>query len=83
MNQKDLKKFLNSQAGQAVKDFLIKSVNKLKDIESIKDLDDPIECAVELKAQRKAVKILRGILKSILTWDLPKAKDERDQFYSF
>ena len=57
-----MKNLFESPQGKEIKEFLIKEFLALKDINNIKEYSSASDQAIELKAQKKAVKILEGVL---------------------
>jgi hypothetical protein len=64
---KRIKTILDGEVGKPLKEYLIDSLNELKNIDNIKDVDTPTAQAIELKAQKRAYKKLEEILTFILT----------------
>jgi len=82
-DHKAIKKVLDSAVGQELKDFIISQIEELNSLDSVKDLDDKEQLAIETKANKKAVKKLRNIFSQILTWsDKQSKKNEKDNYYS-
>lgn len=48
--------------GKEIKEFLIREFLALKDINNIKEYSSASDQAIELKAQKKAVKVLENVL---------------------
>ena len=84
VNLDNLRELLRSEAGIALKKFLIGHILDLKDIDNLKDLSDPKELSIEVKAQKKAFVKLVDILEelAIITTDYKKERSEKDQYYS-
>lgn len=82
MNHTNIKKLLNSGTGAELKEFLIQEATKLNSIDNIKDIDDPTEIAIEIKAQKKALKMIRNIYSQILNWEEAKQDVEIEKYYS-
>jgi len=79
--QNDIKRFLNSGAGVALKGYLQSKLEELKDIGNIKEQDTPIAQAIEIKASLRAHKKLKNILSELMTIsEEPRPKDPRDSF---
>jgi len=77
----DLKELLDSERGKALKDYLLRSLFELKNIENL-DLKGSLEDkVVELEAQKKAYLKIKEILGEVITIvDLPEKKDDQDGF---
>ena len=76
-----IKKILNSDSGQALKDYLVEKLDELKSIENVADIIGTEEQALEVKAQKRAHQKLKEILLDIDTWEVDnKPKDPRDNF---
>ena len=81
MDTEDIKKFLNSGVGQAMKDYLLGKLRELNSIENIKEKDVSSHQAVEVKAQRRAYLKLKEIMQEIMTLsENTKVKDPRDSY---
>ena len=81
MELKEIKKFIESQAGKAMKEYLEARLKSLLSIERIHEIDDPVHQSVELKAQKKAYLLLRDILDDIMIVkreDVDKKRPEED-----
>lgn len=77
----NIKEILDTEQGAELKTLLLEEYQKLNDIRSIKDCKDPIAQAVEVKAQKKATKALRDILKKIV--NIPNERNiEKEQYYN-
>jgi len=78
-----IKKVLDSAVGLELKEFIISQIKELNSLESIKDLDDEREIAIEVKANKKAVKKLVDIFSQIITWSADKSgKNEKHNYYT-
>jgi len=83
MNNEQIKKTLDSEVGKALKDFIISEIHKANSVNNLKDLDNAEEIAIEVKANKKAVKVLVNIFGQILTWSGEQSKkDERDNYFN-
>lgn len=83
MNNEQIKKTLDSEVGKALKDFIISEIHKANSVNNLKDLDNAEELAIEVKANKKAVKVLVNIFGQILTWSGEQSKkDERDNYFN-
>jgi len=83
MNNEQIKKTLDSEAGKALKDFIISEIHKANSVNNLKDLDNAEEIAIEVKANKKAVKVLVNIFGQILTLSGEQSKkDERDNYFN-
>ena len=77
----DLKTILDSPSGKELKDLLLKKYFELSDIFSVKEYKSASDQAIELKAQKRAVKKLGEILSQIIT--IPdKNTTEKEKYYS-
>ena len=79
MNIENLKEILSTPAGKELKEFLIEMISRVENINNLKELDNPEELAIELKANKKASVILRDILSQILTIEQSKGRTEEDK----
>jgi len=77
MEPKEIKKFLESGAGKAMKEYLTEARRSLWSIYRIKEVDDPVELAIEIKAQKKALYILDEILGDIMRVEQQKEAEEK------
>ncbi len=77
MEIKEIKKFLESGAGKAMRDYLSEARKSLWSIYRIREIDDPVELAIEIKAQKKAVAILDEILGGIM--NIEQAEERREK----
>lgn len=78
-NNEAIRNVLNSGSGKALREFLETKRNELLDITNIKEIDDPLEQAIEVKASIRAFKKMDEVLREIM--DLSeeiKEKDPRD-----
>jgi len=83
MNNEQIKKTLDSEVGKALKDFIISEIHKANSVNNLKDLDNAEEIAIEVKANKKAVKVLVNIFGQILTLSGEQSKkDERDNYFN-
>ena len=80
----ELKKFLETEAGREMKNFLLSNYLKLNSLKMVKDIDNAEEQALELKATKKAVKILGGILGQIIDLENfeENKKSDKDKLYN-
>lgn len=77
----DIKRFLDSGTGLAMKEYLQARLDELKDIDNIKEINVATQQAIEVKAQKRAYDKLQDILKEIMTLSQPvKSKDPRDSY---
>ena len=65
MNLENLKKSLNTDTFRDLRRYLISKLIYLDRVSSIKELKTPINQAVEFKAHKKSVAILKEILKEL------------------
>lgn len=78
-----IKKVLDSAVGMELKEFIMSQIKELNSLDSMKDLDDDKEIAIEVKANKKAVKKLVDIFSQIITWSADKSgKSEKDNYYT-
>jgi hypothetical protein len=83
MDLKQIKSYLDSDAGQTMRDFLIEELKSLKDMDNLKEYSTASAMAIEMKSQSKAYKKLREILEKLMTIsDIDLERKEKDQFYS-
>jgi hypothetical protein len=83
MDLKQIKSYLDSDAGQTMRDFLIEELKSLKDMDNLKEYSTASAMAIEMKSQSKAYKKLREILEKLMTIsDIDIERKEKDQFYS-
>lgn len=83
MTTQEIKKILDSEAGQAMKDFLIEELKELRNIDGLKDYKTATAQALELKSHKKAYDKLRAILERLMTINETETeKSERDSYYS-
>jgi hypothetical protein len=61
--------FLDSEAGAELKQLLINKCEELRNIDNIEEFITPTHQVLELKAQKKAYKIVKSMLESILSYD--------------
>lgn len=81
MYNKNIKLFLNSSVGKELKDYIVDSINELKDIDNLEKYDTPTHQVIELKACKKAHDKLINILNRIMTFDEDvREKDTRDSY---
>ena len=79
MNFDNIKSFLDRESGKELKNYLINELNKLKDIDNVKDFSKAQDQAIELKSQKKAYEKLRDILEDIMTIEgLIEEKEEKE-----
>jgi len=77
----EIKKYLDSEIGKATREFLEMKTNELRNIDNINEKDTTAKQALEVKAQKRAYKILKEILEEIMTFTQEiKPKDPRDRF---
>ena len=81
MNPAEIKKVLNSEAGQAMKDFLIDELKELRQIDNLKEYETPTAQTIEIKSQKKAFNKVKDILEKLMTIsDSEMEKPERDRY---
>ena len=84
MDTSGIKKFLDSGAGKATKDYLIAKLLELRDIESVPEAGNATSQALEVKAQKRAYKKLREILQDLMTLSEDvRQRDPRDDYASY
>jgi hypothetical protein len=76
----NIKDILESSQGKELKSILLGEYYKLNDVSRIKDCKSAEAQAIEVKAQKKAIKILGGILNKIM--EIPKTPEEKEQYYN-
>lgn len=77
----NIRKLLDSGAGQEMKDYLESKLAELKSIDSINEKDVGTHQVIEVKAQKRAYVKLAEILSVIMTLSEPiKSKDSRDRY---
>jgi len=82
MDKTNIKEFLDSPAGANMKELLQSKLNELDSVKSLRDLDNPEEMAVEVKAHKKAVEILEEIFSEIGTFSsTPKGRSKKDSYH--
>jgi len=81
MTNKELKEFLDSDAGKSLKDFVLQECSRLTNIYNVKEYGNAQDQAVEFKAQLKAVKILGAMLGKIMSIDNQELFT-KDQYYA-
>ena len=64
-NEEIIKKLLQSEAGKNLKYFIDNKVSELRDINNLHISLNPIRTAIEIRATKKAFKILTNILSDI------------------
>jgi len=76
-----LKRTLDSDTGQEMKQFLQIKAEELNSLEEVKDINDPVAYAVEVKACKKAYEKIKDILSYLLTWENAnnKGRDKKDK----
>lgn len=78
MNIKSIKKSLNSPAYKDLRKYLISEIVNLSNIEEIKDIDNPEDLAIEVKAQKKAAQKLKSIVGRLDIWKKSDAKNLKE-----
>ena len=79
MELKEIKTFLESGAGKKMKQYLTEKRRSLWNIYRIREVDDPVELAIEIKAQKKALYILDEILGDIMNVEQQKEIEEKKE----
>ena len=81
MDLEQIKKTLDSSSGKALKTYLTSRLNELRDIESIQEYSTTATQTLELKAQLRAYKKLKEILKDIMVFEEePREKKPEDSY---
>jgi hypothetical protein len=81
MELPEIKKFLDSATGMAMRDYLVIKLEELKNIDTISEKDTSANQTLELKAQKRAYKKLKEILQDIMTFsESIKVRDPRDSY---
>ena len=81
MENEQIRATLNSGSGRALRKYLIRKMYELRDIQSVKDISNATEQAIELKAQKKAYNKLDEIFREIMDMgEEPREKDQADSF---
>ena len=81
MSNEAIKKTLDSGSGKALKEYLAGKIIELLDITAIKECDDPIAQAIEVKSSKRAYEKLREIFLEVMSFPEDKPKDPRDSFH--
>ena len=78
-----LRDILTTEAGKPLKDFLLEHYMRLNSLEGVKQLDNANDQAIELKATKKALEVIRSILEDIMSVEQVKADstNDKDKFY--
>lgn len=63
---KAIKEVLQTSSGQELVRFLTAKAASLSSIEAVKEIDDPVGQAVELKAQKRASELVHNILSEVI-----------------
>jgi hypothetical protein len=64
-NVQELKKFIESDLGKDLKQFILRNYNYLNSLEAIREFDDVEKQTLEIKANKRAVEVLGSILGQI------------------
>ena len=81
MKLQDIKKFLDSDAGQSIKDLLMDELMSLRQIDNLKDYSTPTAQSIEIKSQKKAFAKLKSILERFMTiQDTEFVRPEKDRY---
>ena len=76
-----MSRVLDSDAGQALKKYLLIKLEELRSIDNIALKDTPTHQTIELKAQKKAHDKLKEILSDIMTIEnVISKRDPRDSY---
>jgi uncharacterized protein YqgV (UPF0045/DUF77 family) len=81
MNLENIRRIINTDPGQDLKEFILSEINKLKDLDNIKVSLNPITTTIELRATEKAYRKLLDIYRLLVTvsGDL-QSKDPKDNY---
>ena len=83
MNQTEIKKFLDSEVGQGMKEYLLLKLWELKSIDNIKRYKTEKAQIIEVDSQQKAYDKLKDILDYIATIsDADIKKSEKDSYWA-
>jgi predicted DNA-binding protein YlxM (UPF0122 family) len=78
-NLEELKKFIESDLGKDLKQFILKHYNALNSLEAIREFDDVERQTLEIKANKRAVEVLGSILGKItMIEDFQPSEKEKD-----
>lgn len=77
MESKRIKEFLETEMGAPMKEYLTLALKSMRSIERVLDIDDPIELAIELKAQKKAYRLIQQILDDIMMVEVEYESKEK------
>lgn len=81
MQLENIKKYLNSELGKDTREYLEAKANTLRNIDNISEKDTSAKMSLEVKAQKRAYRILKEILEDIMTFtEEVKPKDPRDRY---
>ena len=81
---KKIKEILKTETGKDIQEFIKAHYNRLKSIENIKDLDNLDEIAIEVKAHKKALRIVGDMLCEIIEIresEIREETAEEDKYY--
>ena len=76
----NIKTFLDSPAGQELKNYLLAKLAELQNIENIQEYETTAAQALALKAQRRAYLKLKEIVSDLVTFQDVKPKDPKDSY---
>lgn len=80
---KELREILKSSSGVLLKNFLVGYYQKFKSIENIDNLSSADDQAIELKAHKKAIELIKDMLSRIMDIESyeESVKKEEDKLY--
>jgi len=82
MATKDLKKIIQSEAGRQLREFLVKHLNDIKNIDNIKEYSTIEEQAIEIKSQKRLKAKLEEIFTEIVDLETSlQPKPNEDKYY--
>jgi len=81
MNNEAIKKTLDSGSGKALKEYLAQKMLELLDITLIKECEDPVAQAIEIKSSKRAYEKLREVFSEVMSFPDDRPKDPRDSFH--
>ena len=83
MDLKALQNLIKSEAGRPLKEWLLSHYSRLNNLHNLKDLDDPIEMGIEVKATLKSVKFIEEILSEFITLEGSEEikKSDKDKLF--
>ena len=83
MDIEQIKEFLAGETGKELKEFLIKELKELKNIDSLREYDTPTTQSIEIRAQKKAFEKLKTILSKLIDIEeINETKPEKDNYFA-